>query len=103
VNEPPHPSITADEVRRIARLAYLHVSPEDTERLTRELGEVIAYMRLLEEVDVEGVPPTAHVELDRLALRRDDPEPSLPRELALREAPRVAMEGFAVPAFVDEG
>jgi aspartyl-tRNA(Asn)/glutamyl-tRNA(Gln) amidotransferase subunit C len=99
----PRPSITADEVRRIARLAHLHVSPEDTERLTRELGEIIAYVRQLEEVDTEGVAPTAHVEIDKLSLRPDEPEPSLPRELALREAPRVAMEGFAVPAFVDEG
>jgi aspartyl-tRNA(Asn)/glutamyl-tRNA(Gln) amidotransferase subunit C len=97
------PSITADEVRRIAHLAHLQVSPEETERLTRELGAIIAYVRQLEEVDTTNVPPTAHVELERLALRADEPETSLQRELALREAPRVAMEGFAVPAFVDEG
>lgn len=97
------PPITADEVRRIARLAHLDVSREDTERLTRELGEILAYVKQLEEVDVTDVPATAHVQIDRLPLRPDDPEQSLPRELALREAPRVAMEGFAVPAFVDEG
>ena len=39
----------------------------------------------------------------RLPLRADEPETSLPREVALREAPRVAMEGVGVPAFVDEG
>ena len=100
---PPPPVITADEVRRIARLAHLDVSADDVERLTRELGDILAYVKQLEELDLEGVPPTAHVQLDRLGLRADEPEASLPREVALREAPRVAMEGFAVPAFVDEG
>ena len=95
--------ITADEVRRIADLARLDVSPDEIDRLTRELGGILAYVGQLEELDIGDVPPTAHVELDRLALRPDDPEASLPRDLALREAPRVAMDGFAVPAFVDEG
>lgn len=97
------PPITAEEVRRIAALAHLDVSPEDVERLTRELGVILAYVKQLEAVDVTSVPATAHVVLDRIPLRADEPEASLPREVALREAPRVAMEGFAVPAFVDEG
>ena len=96
-------SITADDVRRIARLAHLPVSDEEVARFTRELGEILAYVRQLEEVDVSSVPPTAHAAIERLALRPDEPEASLPREIALREAPRVAMDGFAVPAFVDEG
>ncbi len=97
------PPINADEVRRIARLAHLPVSAEEVARFTRELGDVLAYMTQLAEVDVTGVPPTAHLEIERIALRADEVEASLPREVALREAPRVAMEGFAVPAFVDEG
>src|SRR5262245_29237450 len=114
---PPPPAITAEEVRRIAHLAHLDVSDEEVARLTRELGQILAYVKQLDEVDLEGVPPTAHAALEnpftmggdppnpplRLALRPDEPETSLPREVALREAPRVAMEGFAVPAFVDEG
>jgi aspartyl-tRNA(Asn)/glutamyl-tRNA(Gln) amidotransferase subunit C len=57
----------------------------------------------LGEVDVEGVPPTTHVEVDRIALRRDEPRESFSHELALREAPKSADGGFAVPTFVDEG
>ncbi len=97
------PAITAEEVRRIARLAHLDVSTDDVERLTRELGAILAYVKQLEELDLEGVPPTAHVQRGRLPLRSDEPEPSLPRDIALREAPRVVGEGFAVPGFVDEG
>jgi aspartyl-tRNA(Asn)/glutamyl-tRNA(Gln) amidotransferase subunit C len=102
MDAPSSPPITPDEVLRIARLAHLELSGEETERLTLELGRILAYVRQLEEVDVTAIPPTAHVQLDRLPLRVDDPTPSLPREIALREAPRVAQDGFAVPAFVDE-
>jgi len=97
------PPITRDEVLTIARLAHLDLSPDEVERMTRELGGILAYVKQLEEVDTAGVPPTAHVQIERLPLRPDEPVPSLPRELALREAPEVTQDGFAVPAFVDEG
>ena len=102
--DPPEAKpITRAEVLAIARLAHLDLSDEEVERMTRELGGILAYVRQLEEVDTASVPPTAHVQLDRLALRLDVPEESLPHDLALREAPRVSEDGFAVPAFVDEG
>ena len=100
---PRTPPITVEETMAIARLAHLDFAPDELTRLTRELGEILAYVKQLEEVDVSGVEPTAHVQLERLPLREDDPAPSLARDLALREAPRVAQDGFAVPAFVDEG
>jgi aspartyl-tRNA(Asn)/glutamyl-tRNA(Gln) amidotransferase subunit C len=95
--------IGPDEVRAIARLAHLALTPDEEARMARELGSILGYVRQLQELDVTGVPPTAHVQIERLPLREDDPGESLPRDLALREAPRVAMDGFAVPAFVDEG
>lgn len=100
---PESTPITAEEVRRIARLAHLELTSEEVERLSREMGSILAYVQQLEEVDVTDVAPTAHVRVERLPLRKDEPETSLPRELALREAPRVTMDGFAVPGFVDEG
>lgn len=101
--DPSSPPITREEALTIARLAYLDFAPDDLERVTRELGAILGYVKQLEEVDVAGVEPTAHVQLDRLTLRDDQPGSSLARDLALREAPRVAGDGFAVPAFVDEG
>jgi len=100
---PEQPVITPEEVLRIAGLAHLHLSPDEIARMTFELAAILAYVKQLEELDVSAVPATAHVQLERLALRPDEPTPSLPRDLALREAPRVEGDGFAVPAFVDEG
>jgi aspartyl-tRNA(Asn)/glutamyl-tRNA(Gln) amidotransferase subunit C len=97
------PPIHRDEALTIARLAHLELSSEEIERLTSDLGNILAYVRQLEELDVSAVPPTAHVQIERLPLRADEETPSLPHGAALSEAPMVQDEGFAVPAFVDEG
>jgi aspartyl-tRNA(Asn)/glutamyl-tRNA(Gln) amidotransferase subunit C len=95
--------ITIEEVRRIAGLAHLALSPEETARMTRELGGILTYVRQLEAIDVAGIPPTAHVQIERLPLRADEIHSGLEHDQALAEAPRLAQDGFAVPAFVDEG
>ena len=95
--------IRPEDVRNIARLAHLDLTPDEHARLTHDLVQILGYVRQLEQVDVDNVPPTAHVQIDRMPLREDQIMRSLPRDLALREAPAVAHQGFAVPAFVDEG
>ena len=99
----PGPVIGEDEVRAIARLAHLDLSPDEIRRMTGELERILVYVKQLQELDLEGVPPTAHGELRAMPLRDDTPKESLPSELALFEAPDVKEDGFAVPAFVDEG
>jgi aspartyl-tRNA(Asn)/glutamyl-tRNA(Gln) amidotransferase subunit C len=97
------PSIQRDEALAIARLAHLRLEPEEADRLAGDLASILAYVRKLEELDVSAVPPTAHVQIERLPLREDEEAPSLPPDVALAEAPRVQDGGFAVPAFVEEG
>ncbi len=102
-----HPPISRDEVRRIAALAHLALGRDgdgdEVDRTTRELASILAHVKALEEVDVTDVLPTAHVQLERLPLRDDEPHPSLDPELALREAPKTSDGGFSVPGFVEEG
>jgi aspartyl-tRNA(Asn)/glutamyl-tRNA(Gln) amidotransferase subunit C len=96
-------SIDKDEVIRIASLAHLELSKDELARMTTDLGSILAYVKQLEELDLGDVPPTAHVQIDRLPLRPDEAGPSLPQDVALREAPKANEGGFSVPAFVDEG
>jgi aspartyl-tRNA(Asn)/glutamyl-tRNA(Gln) amidotransferase subunit C len=95
--------IDETRVRALARLARLDLPDEEIRTLAADLGKILAHVQLLEELDLTGIDPTAHVAFEEPVLRLDTPGPSLPVDLALREAPRVSMEGFAVPAFVDEG
>jgi aspartyl-tRNA(Asn)/glutamyl-tRNA(Gln) amidotransferase subunit C len=97
------PRISNDEVLRIAKLAHLELSPAEVDRMARDLGQILAYVEQLREVDVDDVPATSHVDDAAIVPRPDDERPSLPQDLALREAPSVDEGGFRVPAFVDEG
>jgi aspartyl-tRNA(Asn)/glutamyl-tRNA(Gln) amidotransferase subunit C len=47
---------------------------------------------------MEDVEPTSHVVAVENALRADEPQPSLPQDVALAAAPDVAQGGFRVPS-----
>lgn len=96
------PNIDGALVRHVAKLASLSLSEEEAARFAGELAKIVAYVAQLDALDTSGVPPTAHVLLDRMPLRPDEPRPCLGHDDALAQAPRVEGEGFAVPAFVDE-
>jgi len=91
-----------EEVRKVAKLARLELRADEIVRMAAELSAIVGYVRQLEELDTADVPPTAHVRLARVALREDSPRAGLTHDEALAEAPRVAQDGFAVPAFVDD-
>lgn len=82
----------------MARLARLELSDAEAEKMAAELSGVLAHIEKIQELDLEGVAPTAHVVDLVNALRADVPEPSLPREVALRSAPEPTEAGFGVPS-----
>ncbi len=95
-------TITRETVLSVARLARLELTPEEVERMSRDLGNILGYVEQLSALDTEGVPETAHVAVLESAFRPDQVTASLPNDAALAEAPRHADGGFAVPAFVDD-
>jgi len=90
--------ISADEVIHVARLARLELREEELEPMARELSAVLDHVAKIGELDLEHVAPTSHVVDVTGALRPDVPRPSLPREVALAQAPAVSEEGFLVPS-----
>ncbi len=82
----------------MARLARLELSVEEIEPMARELSAVLDHIAKIGELDLAGVPPTSHVVELTGALRADEPRPSLPREVALAQAPAVDQDGFLVPS-----
>jgi aspartyl-tRNA(Asn)/glutamyl-tRNA(Gln) amidotransferase subunit C len=88
-------------VLHVAKLSSLSLSDGEADRLTADLVRIAAYVEQLESLDTTGVPPTAHVRLERMPLRGDVVAPCLPHEDALSQAPRAEQDGFAVPAFVE--
>lgn len=86
----------------MARLARLHLGEEELEAMAGELSAVLEHIAKIGELDLEDVAPTAHVVDDAMpthpGLRPDEPRPSLPREVALAQAPAVSNDGFLVPS-----
>jgi aspartyl-tRNA(Asn)/glutamyl-tRNA(Gln) amidotransferase subunit C len=90
--------IDRDEVLHVARLARLRLDDAEVERMTVELSAVLEHIAKIAELDLEEVPPTSHAVEVTGRLRPDEPRPSLPREVALAQAPAVADGGFLVPS-----
>ncbi len=86
------------QVLHVAKLARLALSEDEVERMSRELSAVLDHIEKIGEVDLDGVAPTSHVVDVVNALRRDEPRPSLPRDVALTAAPEALDEGFGVPS-----
>jgi aspartyl-tRNA(Asn)/glutamyl-tRNA(Gln) amidotransferase subunit C len=79
-------TFSRDEIARVARLARLALSDEETDLFARQLGDILAYAQQIAAVDTSDVPPTAHVST-AAPLREDRVQPSLPREEVLAAAP----------------
>jgi aspartyl-tRNA(Asn)/glutamyl-tRNA(Gln) amidotransferase subunit C len=90
--------IDREQVLHVARLARLELAEDEVDRMSAELSKILDSVEKIAELDLDGVPPTSHVAEVGNALRRDEPRPSLPREVALAAAPAVADDGFLVPS-----
>jgi aspartyl-tRNA(Asn)/glutamyl-tRNA(Gln) amidotransferase subunit C len=86
------------QVLHVARLARLELSDSEIEQMSSELSKVLGHFEKIGELDMEGVAPTSHVVDVTDALRPDEPELSLPREVVLASAPEPLEDGFGVPS-----
>lgn len=55
------PTLTSDDVLHIARLARLHLAPEEAQRMTVELQSIFTFVDRLNEVSTDGIEPVAQV------------------------------------------
>ncbi len=86
-------------VRHVARLARLHLEPDEQRRMGVELSGILEHVDAIQALDLHDVPPTTHVISLENVMRADEPRPSLPVGEALREAPEVVEDRFAVVKF----
>ncbi|MGH7805823.1 MAG: Asp-tRNA(Asn)/Glu-tRNA(Gln) amidotransferase subunit GatC, partial [Candidatus Binatia bacterium] len=63
--------ISLEQVRHIAELARLELTPEEEALFAEQLSAILDYVDQLSTLDLEGVPPTRHA-LDDAPRFRDD-------------------------------
>jgi aspartyl-tRNA(Asn)/glutamyl-tRNA(Gln) amidotransferase subunit C len=91
-------AISRAEVVHVARLARLALTDEELERFAGQLDAILEAVGKVSELDLSGVEPTLHpLELSNV-WAEDAPQPSLPVEDALANAPEVEDNAFRVPA-----
>ncbi len=88
-------------VKYVAHLARLNLTPQEEQMFGAQLGEVLGYIEKLKEVDVSQVEPTAHAVPLVNVTRPDEVRPSLSNDEALRNAPAKADGLFLVPKIVE--
>ncbi|MEW5921272.1 MAG: Asp-tRNA(Asn)/Glu-tRNA(Gln) amidotransferase subunit GatC [Bacillota bacterium] len=95
--------VSRKEVEHVAALARLAFSPEEVDLYTEQFNDILDYINRLNEVDLENVEPTSHVQSLNNVLREDCAVSSdlLLREAILREAPETERGLFKVPPVID--
>lgn len=93
--------ITKEEVLHVAALARLKFSDEDAKKLESDMAGIIDFADRLNELDTNGVVPTAHAIPMQNAFRSDEIKPSFERREILKNAPDFDEEGFIVPKVVE--
>ncbi len=93
--------LTERDVEHVANLARLNLTPEEKQKMTRELAEIIGFADKLNQLDTQGVEPTAHVLPISNVFREDAVRPSYDREDILSNAAAVEDGCVKVPKVVE--
>ena len=89
--------ITRDEVLHVARLARLELTDEEVGRFQEQLSDIIEAISKVSELDLSGIPPTAHPLEIANTWAEDEPLPSLSLDEAFANAPDRDDDHFRVP------
>lgn len=89
--------ISADDVRKVAKLARLDLPEEKIATYTGQLESILEYVGQLEGIDTEGVPETTRAVEVTNVTRKDGVTPTPVREDILNQAPQREGDFFRVP------
>ncbi len=98
--------VTVEDVERVAELAHLELTPEETTGMLKDLNAILDHVAELNELDTSGVAPMAQVsELEgaggKGSLRPDTVVPSLDRAVVMPAAPDTDQVFFKVPKVIE--
>jgi aspartyl-tRNA(Asn)/glutamyl-tRNA(Gln) amidotransferase subunit C len=93
--------IDREQVKKVALLARLELTPQEEEKFTTQLGSILGYVEQLNEVDVSNVPPTTRAIDVSNVTRQDELQPYPERDAILDSAPSQEGDYFKVPKILN--
>ncbi len=91
-------SLDLATVEKVSLLARLRLDENELKEMRQQMGNVLDYIQLLEQLKTDDVEPMVGAVELRNVFAEDVPQPSLSREAALANAPKKDDECFRVPA-----
>ncbi len=95
-------AITEEQVRHVAKLSRLKLTDEQVHQFTRQMGDILEYVKKLNELDTTNVEPTAHAASLRNVFREDKAVPGMGIEKVLQNAPDRDGSFFKVPRVIED-
>jgi len=89
------------DVRYVADLVRLKLTDDEIAELQPQLEHVLSYIEQLNEVNVDGIEPTAHASAVYNVFRADVPRDTFTQEQATANAPHSGSGLFIVPKVVE--
>jgi aspartyl-tRNA(Asn)/glutamyl-tRNA(Gln) amidotransferase subunit C len=91
-----------EQVRKVAQLARLELTPEEEEQFESQLSQILDYFEQLRELDTENVPPTTRAIDTSNITREDEVRTYEHRDDLLNSAPDREDDFFKVPRILDQ-
>ena len=89
--------IDREQVKKVAHLARLDITPEEEAEFTGQLNDILDYFEQLSELDTDNVAPTTRaIEVINIT-RADELEPFPNKDALLASAPEQEGQYFRVP------
>ena len=92
--------ITKEIVQKTAHLARLSFEENAEEDMINDLQKMVDWVDRLKEVNTDNVEPLTGMSGEKNAFRSDVPGDHIPRDKALKNAPRHNSEYFKVPKVI---
>jgi aspartyl-tRNA(Asn)/glutamyl-tRNA(Gln) amidotransferase subunit C len=93
--------LTLEQVRHVAKLSKLSLSPDEQERARKQLSAILEAARSIAALDLSGVRRSALAQGGPLEGREDDVRGQLPVDVALQNAPQKVATQFAIPKVIE--
>jgi aspartyl-tRNA(Asn)/glutamyl-tRNA(Gln) amidotransferase subunit C len=87
------PTISEEDVKKVARLARIKLTPDEVKKFQQELSSILEYVNQINEVDTSGVEFSSHTDLTNV-YRKDTTEESLTREEATANREDSTKDGY---------
>jgi aspartyl-tRNA(Asn)/glutamyl-tRNA(Gln) amidotransferase subunit C len=95
-------TIDKDIVDKVAHLARLELTPDETEGMIKDMNRILGFMDKLNELDTSGIQPLVYMTNEVNVLRADVVKQEITHEEALLNAPKQDGEYFLVAKVIDQ-